>query len=257
VTGSAIDLPTAAERLGVHYQTAYQWVRSGRLRAQRIHGRYQIDPIDVERLARERAQPAPRRTRRPRAGFANLAQRAYDALVNGDERSVRDLVDRLTDDGTPMTMITQEILVPAMRRIGSDWHAGVLTITDEHRASAIVERILGDHYPNPRGRRRGTAVVVAPAGERHALPTSMAALALREDHWHVQHLGADLPCEELIQFCRERTVDLVVLTTTTDGTRPAARACAEDLRQLGVRTLIGEPGDTLLELQRRAREVPS
>ena len=185
-----IDLQTAAERLGVHYQTAYQWVRSGRLRAQRIRGRYQLDPDDVERLARQRSEPTPRPTRRPRGGFENLAQRAYHALVDGDERSLRDLVDRLTSDGMPMTTITQEILAPAMRRIGTDWHDQVVTISDEHRASAIVDRILGDHYPNPRGRRRGTVVVAALSGERHALPTSMAALALREDSWRVQHLGA-------------------------------------------------------------------
>ena len=257
MTRSPIDLQTAADRLGVHYQTAYQWVRSGRLPAQRIRGRYQLDPNDVERLARQRARPAPRRTLRPRAGFAKLAERAYDALVDGDERSLRDLVDRLTSDGTPMTTVTQEILVPAMRRIGSDWSDGVVTITDEHRASAIVERVLGDHYPNPRGRRRGTVVVAALSGERHALPTSMAALALREDNWHVQHLGADLPADELLHFCRERPVDLVVLTATTNVTQPAAHACAKALGQLGVRALVGEPGETLTDLQRRARSPRS
>jgi excisionase family DNA binding protein len=255
VTGSPIDLQTAAERLGVHYQTAYQWVRSGRLRAQRVRGRYQLNPDDVDRLARQRARPAPRRTRRPRAGFEKLALRAYDALVGGDERSLRDLIDRLARDGTPMTTITQEILVPAIHRIGTGWHDGVVTIADEHRASAIVERILGDHYPTPRGRRRGTVAVAALAGEHHALPTSMAALALREDNWHVHHLGADLPAEELVHFCRETPVDLVVLTTTTDATRPAAAACAERLRVLGVPALIGRPGDTLTELQQRARDA--
>jgi excisionase family DNA binding protein len=255
VTGSAIDLQTAAQRLGVHYQTAYQWVRSGRLRAQRVRGRYQLDPNDVDRFARQRDQPSPRRARRPRAGFGNLAQRAHDALVSGDERFLRDLVDRLTRDGTPMTTTTEEILVPAMRRIGSDWRAGIVTIADEHRASSIVERILGDHNPNPRGRRRGTVVVAALSGDHHALPTSMATVALREDHWRVQHLGADLPADELLHFCRERPVNLVVLTTTNDATRPAAADCAEQLRSLGVPTLIGLPGDTLTELQRRAREA--
>ncbi len=154
-----------------------------------------------------------------------------------------------------MTTVTEEILAPAMRRIGTDWRAGTVTIAHEHRASAIVERILGDHNPNPRGRRRGTVVVAALAGDHHALPTSMAALALREDHWHVQHIGADLPADELLHFCRERPVDLVVLTVTNDATRPIATDSAEQLRALGVPTLIGTPGDTLAELQRRAREA--
>ena len=83
----------------------------------------------------------------------------------------------------------------------------------------------------------------------------MAALALREDNWHMQHLGADLPAEDLLHFCRERPVDLVVLSVTNDETRPAATDCAERLRQLGVPTLVGGPGDTLSELQHRAREA--
>lgn len=255
MTEPPIDLQTAAQRLGVHYQTAYQWVRSGRLRARRVRGRYQLDPGDVERFAQQRDRPAPRRVRRPRGGFAPLARRAHDDLVSGNERSLRDLVDRLTRDGTPMTTITEEILAPAMRRIGSDWCAGTVTIADEHRASAIVERILGEHHPNPRGRRRGTVVVAALAGDHHALPTSMAALALREDHWHVEHLGADLPADELLAFCREHPVDLVVITTTNGATRPVAVETAEQLRNLGVPALVGAAGETLTELRRRAREA--
>ena len=155
-----------------------------------------------------------------------------------------------------MTTITQEILVPAIHRIGTGWHDGVVTIADEHRASAIVERILGDHYPNPRGRRRGTVVVAALAGEHHALPTSMAALALREDNWHVHHLGADLPAEELVHFCRETTrrprrADHHHRRDTTRRSSPAPNSYAV----LGVPALVGKPGDTLTELQRRAREA--
>ena len=160
--------------------------------------------------------PAPGRLREPRGS----APTTRSSTVTSAPCVISSIAWPAT--ASPMTTITQEILVPAMHRIGTDWHDGVVTIADEHRASAIVERILGDHYPTPRGRRRGTVVVVALSGERHALPTSMAALALREDNWHVQHLGADLPAEELIHFCRERPVDLVVLTTTTNTTRPAA-----------------------------------
>jgi MerR family transcriptional regulator, light-induced transcriptional regulator len=35
-----IELAEAADRLGVHYQTAYRWVREGRLPAVRVRGRY-------------------------------------------------------------------------------------------------------------------------------------------------------------------------------------------------------------------------
>ena len=36
-------------------------------------------------------------------------------------------------------------------------------------------RILGEVTPNPRGRRRGTALAVASPGDEHVLPSTMAA----------------------------------------------------------------------------------
>lgn len=248
-----IDLQTAAERLGVHYQTAYKWVRSGRLAADRVGNRYLLDPVVVAAFAEARTRPRPRRARRPRGGFAGLAARMYHALVDGDEHTARAVAAGLIDDGVSVTTVTEEVFVPALRRIGSEWHDGRLPIWVEHRASAIVGQLLGEHHPRPRGRRRGTAMVAALAGDRHALPTSMAAAALREDNWRVHHLGADMPGDELVRFCREHPVDVAVLTVTNGSARRSAERTATTLEAEGVRALVGRPGATLTELQALAR----
>lgn len=44
-----MNLKEAAHRLGVHYQTAYKWVRSGDLAAVRVGGRYDISVAAIER----------------------------------------------------------------------------------------------------------------------------------------------------------------------------------------------------------------
>jgi len=253
VPAETIDLQTAARRLGVHYQTAYKLVRSGELPAQLVIGAYRLDPDAVAQCAERRARPAAPRKRRPRAGFAGLSRRMYDHLVGGEERQATLLISGLVRDGVPMTTAAQEVLVPALKMIGEEWGAGRLDISVEHRASAIVERILGEHYPNPRGRRRGTAVVASLAGDRHALPTMLAATSLREDNWLVHHLGADLPREELMRFCQEEPVDLVVLTVTVTRLRKAALRTAAELEKLGLRALVGGPDQGLDELQRLAR----
>jgi excisionase family DNA binding protein len=49
-----LDLADAARRLGVHYQTAYRWVREGELRAVKVGKRYRVQRRDVEGLARRR-----------------------------------------------------------------------------------------------------------------------------------------------------------------------------------------------------------
>jgi methanogenic corrinoid protein MtbC1 len=159
----------------------------------------------------------------------------------------------LVDDGVSVTTVTQEVFVPALRLIGAEWHAGKLPIWVEHRASAIVHQLLGEHHPRPRGRRRGTAMVAALSGDQHALPTAMAAAALREDNWRVHHLGADMPGAELVQFCRQHPVDVAVLTVTNDAARGSAGRTARALEAEGVRTLVGHPGSTLADLQELAR----
>jgi excisionase family DNA binding protein len=247
-----LDLQTAADELGVHYQTAYRWVRSGRLGAELVGGRYLVSSGDIAELNRDRqtpkAPPAPRAERLERA-----AERMHEALVTGDETAAITIAQRLTEDGASTIDLIRKVLVPPLQRIGQAWHDGELTIWVEHRASAIVERLLGDLAPNPRGRRRGATVVVALSGDRHSLPTTMAAVALREDNWHVHHLGADLPPEQIVDFCRAHPVSFAVITVTNPNTQVVADTTADALRAAGTPTIVGGAGSDLTELIELAR----
>jgi len=247
-----LDLQGAADALGIHYQTAYRWVRSGKLPAVVVDGHYQLDPHEVAEVARRREEPArppapsPARVRRE-------AERVHEALIDGDEPAVERSVQRLLAEGLSATDICQHVLAPSLRLIGEAWAGGRVTIWVEHRASAIVEVALAGIMPNPRGRRRGTAVVAALSGDRHALPTTMATIALRDDNWRVEQLGADTPPEEVLDFCAGRDVDLVVITVTTDEAAVAAWEAAERLEAEGLTVLIGGPGRSLDELVEAAR----
>lgn len=247
-----VDLQTAADELGVHYQTAYRWVRSGRLPSHLVNGRYVVERADLVEVDRSRSVPRPptppSATRLDRA-----ARRLTSALVEGDEPTARKLVSGLADDGTPMVDLLEQVLVPPLRTIGERWHDGELSIWVEHRSSAIVERILGDIAPNPRGRRRGTAVVAAVSGDHHSLPTTMAAVALRADQWHVHHLGADVPADQIAECCADNRADLVVITVTRPEVADEAHALADVLRRDGTTALIGAPGRRLDDLLSAAR----
>lgn len=240
----------------MHYQTAYKWVTSGALPATMVRGRYVIDRAVLAEFARRRNEPvAPRArksARRPEQ-LVKVADRLHAALVAGDESAVRRIAVTLIEKDVPLATVLQEVISPALRRIGADWHAGNSSIWVEHRASAIVERLLGHLQRETRGRRRGTVVVAAMSGDLHSLPSAMAAAALREDNWAVQHLGSDVPAEELLRFCAEHDVDLAVITATTDDVAPAAERAAAELRATGIATLVGRSGRTLGELRVEAR----
>ncbi|MGA9277798.1 B12-binding domain-containing protein [Ilumatobacter sp.] len=247
-----VDLQRAADALGVHYQTAYRWVRTGKLKAVLVEGRYLVGRDDIADLHVRRT--APRMPTAPGAKrMARVSDRVHEALVNGDEATVRRLAGTLVDEGASVIDVIQDVVVPPLVRIGDDWAAGRLTVALEHRASEIVERLLGELSPNPRGRRRGTVMVAAVSDELHSLPTSMAAVALRAENWSVWHLGANTPPDELVRFCSEQHVDLAVLSSTNPAAFALARDAADRLRHAGTPTVLGEPGRTLDDLIELAR----
>jgi MerR family transcriptional regulator, light-induced transcriptional regulator len=214
-----VQLRDAAETLGVHYQTAYGWVRQGTLRARKTPHGYEVSESDVRDL---------------------LARRAAGAEPPR-EVQVRDWA--------------AHVIAPALRRVGTEWAAGELSIATEHRATAICERLIAAHVHQPQGRPRGIAVTTTPPGERHALPAMMAAACLREDHWHVHHLAADIPVAEVISLAADSGASLIVLSSATSG---AVRLAAKETREIrerlpNARVLAGRPGDTLDRLRELAR----
>ena len=243
-----LELQSAADALGVHYQTAYRWVRSGRLPAQLTGGKYLVSSADIAKVGASRNRPqAPAVPSSAR--LVRQSERMHEALLAGDEFGARKIARRLVDEGTTIVDLIERVISPPLCAIGQAWHDGNLTIWVEHRASAIIERVLGDLLPNPRGRRRGTVVVTAISGDLHSLPTTMAAVALREAHWYVHHLGADLPGEELIDFCATHDeVDVAVISVTDVGAAAGAEEVAEKIRASGTPTLVGGPGKTLAGL---------
>jgi MerR family transcriptional regulator, light-induced transcriptional regulator len=249
-----MQLRDAADILGVHYQTAYGWVRQGTLPARKTPRGYEVSEDDVQDLmARRAAGVEPPQEVKVR-DWAAQADRLYAALAAGDEAQARQDFDRLAA-GTPIVGLCDLVVAPALHRVGLAWAAGQLSIAEEHRATAICARLIAPRARQPQGRPRGVAVTTTPPGEHHALPSLMAAACLREDRWQVHDLGADLPTDELVIFAEETAADLVVISSATPG---AARAAAREAREIRdrlprVRVLVGRPGDTLARLRDLAR----
>ena len=248
-----MDLRDAADALGVHYQTAYAWVRQGVLPARKAGRGYALSDGDVAALAaRRRLGQEPPRPIHVR-DWAAQAQALHAAIASGQETAARHQVERLAA-GVPVADLCEHVIAPALRRIGEEWAAGRVSIAQEHRASAICERLIAAHARQPAGRPHGTAVVATPPGERHSLPSLMAAACLREDRWLVHHLGADLPFEEVTSLADQAGASLVVLSSARTHmarqAQQAPRVITATRTHLNV--LAGRPGDQLHDLLARA-----
>jgi MerR family transcriptional regulator, light-induced transcriptional regulator len=209
-----MNLQTAAERLGVHYQTIYRWVRDGDLTAVKRGNSYDVAEEEVERFLTFRQVPTAPPERLVVRSWENQRERLLEALLTGEELEARSIADRLIEGHVSTIEICEKLIAPCLRQVGERWHRGEVSVAEEHRATAICERILARAAAHPRGRPRGTAVVLAAPGDEHSLPSSMAALVLRDDRWRVHHLGANVPTSDLLSLAHSVKADLVVLSMT-------------------------------------------
>lgn len=247
-TGARVTLSQAADELGVHYQTAYRWVRRGRLHALKVNGSYEVGVDAIAEVRQWRAAPAAPPSQRRVRSWAPFADRAHAALASGDETSLGELIADLVEGGVSLGPVCDHVLAPALVAIGDAWAGGKLSIADEHRASAVCERAVARWAPARPGRPRGVAVVCSPTEEGHGLPGLMATAVLREHHWRVHHLGVGVPPDAVQQLVVREGADVVVISVAWPPALPEAARLAERLADPGRRVLLGRPGGTLAQL---------
>lgn len=243
-----MDLKEAANRLGVHYQTAYQWVREGRLQAEKIGAAYQVDEQELLRFALERAKPSPPPSAMVVRDWRAQQTRLHQSLTTGDETSARAQLQRLVDGRVSVIDIFGRLIAPVLRAIGDEWANGLVSIAIEHRASSIIERSLSGMMTSPPGRPKGIAVVCTPSGEEHSLPALMAATVLRQHRWTTHYLGVDMPLKDLASFVASVDADLVVISTTLATSLDVAHHYRKVLEAQGVQVIVGHPGESLESL---------
>lgn len=245
---SPITLQEAADRLGVHYMTAYRYVRTGRLPAERSGSQWLVDPKDLGAVGSSAV-----RAGRPPKGQASpsrrvtLSRRLEARLVAGDEAGAWAVVEASLGAGATPDEVLVDGIGPAMHSIGQQWRAGTYSVDDEHLATAVALRLvsrLGARFSR-RGPKRPTVVLGTPPGELHSLPTAMAANVLRGRGYEVVDLGANVPVEAFASAVAKATRPLAVAVAVTAGDHDrSVRAIVRQLKKSApeVSVLVGGAG---------------
>ena len=210
-----ISLQEAASRLGVHYMTAYRYVRTGRLPARRDGAQWFVDPRDLDRMQQQdHARPAGRRAKADRTAILTARMTA------GDEAGAWRVIDDALASGMDPAGVYLDLLAPVLRGVGAGWAAGTVTVAEEHRASAVALRLIGRLGPQfaRRGRKRGLVIIGAPAGDQHSLPGAIVADLLRGDGFEVIDLGANTPDSSFAETAQDAArLVAVVIGVTAPG----------------------------------------
>lgn len=221
-----LTLQEAADRLKVHYMTAYRWVRRGDLPAFKAGGRLRVRADDVASFVSQRRVDVAMPQASGRTQWPTHVQRFYDLVVEGRAVDAASLVRKVIADGAPAGQVYLDLLTPTLHRLGDAWQAGDISVAQEHRASEICTAVmarLSDGFRR-RGPVRGTAVTLTPPQEQHGIAAAMVADLLRGGGYDVHHLGVNVPFEDLKVFLDVVPCDLMCVSMTTATHAPSTYA---------------------------------
>ena len=179
---------------------------------------------------------------------AGMAEELDRALLAFDEPAAHAALDRLFSAVT-LELSIDQVILPELRSLGDRWARGLVTVAQEHFASALVRArllALARGWDQGRGPR---AVLACVPGELHDIGLVCFGLVLHRQGWRVLYLGQDTPVSAAGTILkRSRSTALVV----TSVERRRFAAVADALAEIGRRgTLaIGGAGATAVAARR-------
>ncbi|MGN6259038.1 MAG: cobalamin B12-binding domain-containing protein [Solirubrobacterales bacterium] len=152
---------------------------------------------------------------------AKLSRTYLETLRAADAAGAYQVASRALAEGMSLAALYQEVITPAMYELGRLWEKGVVTVADEHLATALTHRVLGAlrppaflDQPFEAESEKPRAMLAAVQGEQHALGLRMAADLLEDAGYQTIYLGADVPTAALMQVIKALSPDLLGLSAT-------------------------------------------
>jgi excisionase family DNA binding protein len=265
LTPTFLSTAQVAEGLGIGVSTVKRWVEEGILPATKTAGGHRkLLLADVLEVARRNNLPV-RELGRLTVGARDSQRRdpsilwkeLHQALLKGDTGSVRAIVHGTYRNGMPIETLADDVIGPAMHRIGKDWETGSIDVMHEHRASQLCASVLMELkqvLESRAHRQRPLAVGGAPEADQSVLGTLLAQMVLLDAGWDAVNLGPNTPLKSLCLAMSELRPQLAWLSIShgvdSDSFRRDYAALYRQAQSAGAALVIG--GRALVESVRAA-----
>ena len=211
--------------------------------------------IATDQEHREQARgPAPAIPSADKAEPARILGACLDAVSQFDPERLATELQRATVH-LPLAQLTDEVVAPLLAGIGVQWMQGHLGPAQEHAASAVVYRVLGDLVRSCAPLPDAPAIVVGtPMRQRHELGALLVAVCAAAAGWRVTYLGSDLPAAEIARAAERVGASIVALSLVHPASDPHLRADLDSLVDLlppGRQLVVG--GSSAASYARRLR----
>lgn len=167
----------------------------------------------------------------------NTLARYLNALLQGDRKQSRVVIEQALQTGIPANSVYMEIIWPIMVEIEKLSKAGRITAIAEHMATRI-NRTIVDQLQNklPRRANRDKKIVVCCAqDEIQELGAQIMADLFESDGWEVKFLGGGLTNEDIMAFANEYGPEILLVYGATAKQAPGIRHLIDTIREINAR----------------------
>lgn len=190
--------------------------------------------------------------------LAGLCRRYLEAQLAGNRReALRLLVEEGLARGASVLHVQLRVVQEAQREIGRLWEQNLISIAQEHMATAISNVALAHLYDHAsRAPATGKRVTIACVeGEQHDFPARLLADALDLGGFAVSYLGANVPLTSLLSLLVNEPPDVLALSATMTFNVPSLRQTVAEVRRLPEPPPIMVGGGACLWSERLAEEL--
>jgi len=220
-----------ARAIGVSESTLKRWCDDGLIpMTKTVGGHRRIEVAAVIKFLRETGRQVvepellnlPVTAGKTEWTLIRAVDRLVASLVSGEESVVRQIVFDLLLADHSVTAIFDDVLAPALHRIGEQWSCGEVAVYQERRACEICMRCLHELRASTTvADDQPLAVGATVEADIYTLPLTMSEVVLRNVGWKTTLLGTNLPFDtlcEAIETARPRLFWLSVSYVVDDET---------------------------------------
>lgn len=162
-----------------------------------------------------------------------LSEELFGLLIRADEDEIAHFFGTYWTTFGSTALFLDNVIKPAMIKVGEAWENNSISVTKEHVATAIIERVWSRFSDTHQRSREITklAFVITPDEQLHKLGSKMVGRHLYQKGWKVAYLGLNENSNELFDALMEFRPQLIVLSATMAIYIPMIQGFVNELRE--------------------------
>lgn len=145
-----------------------------------------------------------------------ILKQIEEAVYNGEEENIRDLVQKALDAGVNPQSIIQDAGVPALNQLGEDFNNLIAFLPELMLAGDCMKELIdvvNPYLQTGDSAFKGKVVIGCAKGDLHDIGKSLVATQLAVNGYEVIDLGVDVPTSKFIDTAVAEKADIIAVSS--------------------------------------------